>query len=54
MNSIAAVEAAASATTAVAGVRWDDLAFTIDWPIRPPILSDRDAGFSDFRESAHQ
>ena len=21
----------------------------IDWPIRPPILSDRDAGYPDFR-----
>jgi dTDP-4-dehydrorhamnose 3,5-epimerase len=32
------------------GVRWDDPAFGIDWPIRPPILSARDAGFSDFRK----
>ncbi len=38
---------------ASAGVRWDDPAFGINWPIRPPILSDRDAGFSDFREGAH-
>jgi dTDP-4-dehydrorhamnose 3,5-epimerase len=28
---------------AAAGIRWDDPAFDIDWPIRPPILSDRDA-----------
>ena len=32
------------------GVRWDDPAFGIDWPIRPPILSERDAGFGDFRK----
>jgi dTDP-4-dehydrorhamnose 3,5-epimerase len=32
-----------------AGVRWDDPAFAIDWPIRPPILSPRDASHADFR-----
>ena len=42
------------APEASGGVRWDDPAFGIDWPIRPPILSDRDAGFSDFREGAHR
>jgi dTDP-4-dehydrorhamnose 3,5-epimerase len=31
------------------GVRWDDPAFDIDWPIRPPILSARDAAHGDFR-----
>lgn len=31
-----------------AGVRWDDPAFAIRWPIAPPILSDRDASFADF------
>lgn len=30
------------------GVRWDDPAFGIEWPILPPILSDRDAGYPDF------
>jgi dTDP-4-dehydrorhamnose 3,5-epimerase len=30
------------------GVRWDDSAFGIDWPIRPPFLSDRDATYPDF------
>jgi dTDP-4-dehydrorhamnose 3,5-epimerase len=39
---------------ASAGVRWDDPAFGIDWPIRPPILSERDAGFGDFRKMAPQ
>jgi len=30
------------------GVRWDDPVFAIAWPIRPPILSARDAGYADF------
>ena len=30
------------------GVRWDDPAFAIHWPIAPPILSDRDATFPSF------
>jgi dTDP-4-dehydrorhamnose 3,5-epimerase len=30
------------------GVRWDDPAFDIEWPIRPPILSERDATYADF------
>jgi dTDP-4-dehydrorhamnose 3,5-epimerase len=33
---------------AAGGVRWDDPAFGIDWPIRPPILSARDASYGDF------
>jgi dTDP-4-dehydrorhamnose 3,5-epimerase len=36
-----------------AGVRWNDPAFAIDWPIRPPILSQRDAGYGDFCEAPH-
>ncbi|MGE0743951.1 MAG: dTDP-4-dehydrorhamnose 3,5-epimerase [Rhodospirillales bacterium] len=28
---------------AVRGLRWDDPAFAIPWPVMPPILSDRDA-----------
>lgn len=24
------------------GVRWDDPAFAIEWPVKPPILSERD------------
>jgi dTDP-4-dehydrorhamnose 3,5-epimerase len=34
------------------GVRWDDPAFGIDWPIRPPILSPRDATYGDFHTEA--
>jgi dTDP-4-dehydrorhamnose 3,5-epimerase len=30
------------------GVRWDDPAFGVDWPIRPPVLSERDATYPDF------
>ena len=31
-----------------AGVRWDDPAFGIAWPIARPILSDRDAAYPDW------
>jgi dTDP-4-dehydrorhamnose 3,5-epimerase len=34
------------------GVRWNDPAFCIDWPIRDPILSIRDATYPDFAVSA--
>ena len=30
------------------GVRWDDPAFSIDWPFRPLVVSDRDAAWPDF------
>lgn len=30
------------------GVRWDDPAFAINWPIGSPILSDRDRAYPDF------
>jgi len=30
------------------GVRWDDSVFAIAWPIRPPILSARDAAYAAF------
>lgn len=30
------------------GVRWNDPAFAIDWPLEPVIISERDAGYPDF------
>jgi dTDP-4-dehydrorhamnose 3,5-epimerase len=30
------------------GARWDDPAFGIEWPLRPPFLCDRDASYPDF------
>ena len=34
------------------GVRWDDPAFGIAWPIQPPILSERDATWPAYRREA--
>ena len=31
------------------GVRWNDPAFGIEWPIRQPIMADRDRDYPDFR-----
>ncbi len=31
------------------GVRWNDPAFSIDWPFDPITMSDRDAGYEDLR-----
>ena len=31
------------------GVRWDDPAFGIAWPITPPILIERDAAWADYQ-----
>lgn len=31
-----------------AGVRWDDLAFGIAWPLPPEVIGERDAGYPDF------
>jgi dTDP-4-dehydrorhamnose 3,5-epimerase len=31
------------------GVRWNDPAFQIHWPLPDPILSQRDAGYPDFQ-----
>lgn len=31
------------------GVRWDDTAFGVDWPAEPAVISDRDAGYPDFK-----
>ena len=33
---------------AASGVRWNDPAFSIEWPIADPFMSERDAGYSDF------
>ena len=33
------------------GVRWDDPQFSIQWPMPPVILSERDAKYADFTES---
>ncbi len=35
--------------TSAAGVRWNDPAFNIDWPVDQPFLSRRDAAFPDFQ-----
>jgi dTDP-4-dehydrorhamnose 3,5-epimerase len=32
-----------------AGVRWNDPAFGIDWPLSNPILSDKDVAYPDFQ-----
>jgi dTDP-4-dehydrorhamnose 3,5-epimerase len=34
------------------GVRWDDPAFAIAWPMSPRVISDRDATYADFGEGA--
>ena len=31
------------------GVRWDDPAFGIRWPLAQPIMSDKDRGYEDFQ-----
>lgn len=31
------------------GVRWDDPAFAIKWPLKPTVISDRDRSFADFK-----
>jgi dTDP-4-dehydrorhamnose 3,5-epimerase len=35
---------------AIDGVRWNDPAFNIEWPITDPIMYDRDTAFPDFIE----
>lgn len=32
------------------GVRWDDPAFGIEWPMAPTVISERDSGYQDFGE----
>jgi dTDP-4-dehydrorhamnose 3,5-epimerase len=34
---------------AESGVRWNDAAFAIDWPSAPIVISEKDAGWPDFR-----
>ncbi|MBI3514659.1 MAG: dTDP-4-dehydrorhamnose 3,5-epimerase [Proteobacteria bacterium] len=34
---------------AARGVRWNDPAFGITWPIMPPVMSERDAAYPDYR-----
>jgi dTDP-4-dehydrorhamnose 3,5-epimerase len=37
-----------------AGVRWNDPAFSIEWPVSDALLiSERDAGYPDFDDQAH-
>jgi dTDP-4-dehydrorhamnose 3,5-epimerase len=36
------------APAAARGVRWDDPAFGIEWPLADPILNERDRGYPDF------
>ena len=36
------------------GVRWNDPAFGIDWPLRHPILSERDQGYLDFGKDGNK
>ena len=35
---------------AVRGVRWDDPAFGISWPLPDPVLSEKDRAYPDFRD----
>jgi dTDP-4-dehydrorhamnose 3,5-epimerase len=37
-----------------AGVRWNDPAFGIAWPLPAPIMSERDAGCADFDRAAFE
>jgi dTDP-4-dehydrorhamnose 3,5-epimerase len=37
------------AAEAASGVRWNDPAFGIRWPLPAPILNPRDAGYADFK-----
>lgn len=35
------------------GIRWNDPAFDIDWPIEPAIVSEKDSSLPDFDEEYH-
>lgn len=32
-----------------AGIRWNDSAFNIAWPVQPAVISERDSNFADFQ-----
>jgi dTDP-4-dehydrorhamnose 3,5-epimerase len=36
------------APESVRGLRWNDLAFNITWPMAPVVISERDASYADF------
>jgi dTDP-4-dehydrorhamnose 3,5-epimerase len=35
---------------AARGVRWNDPAFSIEWPFEPQVISERDSAYPDFKE----
>jgi len=35
-------------SASASGVRWNDPAFGIEWPLTPSVISDRDRNYSDF------
>ena len=37
---------------AESGVRWNDVAFAIEWPFAPLVISDKDAAWPDYQRSA--
>lgn len=39
---------AAHAPDSARGVRWNDPAFGIDWPLTDPVMAERDAGYPDY------
>jgi dTDP-4-dehydrorhamnose 3,5-epimerase len=41
---------AAHAPALVRGVRWDDAAFGITWPLSPTVMSERDRTYPDFQQ----
>ena len=38
---------------AARGIRWNDPAFAIEWPVTNPILHPRDATYPDFQGNGH-